>query len=260
LTENEDLLVAADRNDKSQRLRGLIAIQTSGKNGSVCLRVENHPQEVVLLDPGQRTAVTLTPAISGLLSRSRAMGVDIEFVGVAVGPGSFTGLRIGVTTAKTLAYALGCRTVAVDTLAAMAGAVFRGDPAIRSACVAIDAYRQQVFVARWDRDQWAAAAQNDSLASRSEVWPIAKWKDMVAADLKDTTTRFAADPSLVRALRPDQPQAADGNLGNGLAVIDATAADVADLAISLAHHGHTVEPMRLNPNYLRDSAAEEKLG
>jgi len=261
LTEIEDLHAGTDRTDKSQRLRGLIAIQTSGRSGSVCLRIEGHPEEVIVLDPAKRTAVTLTPAIDALLTRTRAMGGHIDLVAVATGPGSFTGLRIGVTTAKTLAYALGCRAVAVDTLAAMAGAIFRFDPAIRSACVAINAYRQQVFVAQWDRAQLAAAAQDDSLASRSEVWPVERWKDRVAAaDPTDTATRFAAESSLVRGLRPDQTLASDGGPVSDLIVVDLTAADVANLATSLANHGHTVEPMRLNPNYLRDSAAEEKLG
>jgi len=261
LTENDDLHVGTDRTDKSQRLRGLIAIETSGRTGSVCLRIENHPEEAVAFDPAKRTAVTLTPAIDALLARTRAIGADIDLVAVAVGPGSFTGLRIGVTTAKTLAYALGGRAVAVDTLAAMAGAIFRRDPQIRSACVAINAYRQQLFVAHWDRDQWAAASQDDSLASRSEVWPVERWKDLVTtADPADKTTRFAAEPSLVRGLRSDQPLAADGGPVNDLMAVDLTAADVADLAIALARQGHTVAPMRLNPNYLRDSAAEEKLG
>jgi tRNA threonylcarbamoyl adenosine modification protein YeaZ len=261
LTENDDLHVGTDRTDKSQRLRGLIAIQTSGRSGSVCLRIDNHPEERVVFDPAKRTAVTLTPAIDDLLARARAMGANIDRVAVAVGPGSFTGLRIGVTTAKTLAYALGCRAVAVDTLAAMAGAIFRRDPAIRSACVAMNAYRQQLFVAHWDRDQWTAASQDDSLASRSEVWPVERWRDRFAtADPADKTTRFAAESSLVRVLRPDQPLATDGVPESDLLVVDLTAADVADLAISLAGWGHTVAPLRLNPNYLRDSAAEEKLG
>ena len=60
------------------------------------------------LDPTRRSAQTLAPAIATLLDAVEWRPADVELVAVATGPGSFTGLRIGVTTAKAFAYAAGC--------------------------------------------------------------------------------------------------------------------------------------------------------
>ena len=75
------------------------------------------------LDSDCRTAATLAPALRDMLSWCEQQGEPLGFVSVADGPGSFTGLRIGVTTAKTLCYALEFASrVAVDSLAAIAAA------------------------------------------------------------------------------------------------------------------------------------------
>src|SRR5690606_21357208 len=149
--------------------------ETSGRTGSVAWCDGQHPPQLIELDSARRTTATLAPAIAELLAAARAQHRAIDLVAVANGPGSFTGVRIGVTTAKLLAYALGCRLVAVDPLAAMAGAVFQQHPGCDSAAVAINAYRQQLFVADWTREQWVAAAQDNTLAEHSRVCSTADW-------------------------------------------------------------------------------------
>src|SRR5215813_11089947 len=102
----------------------ILAIETSGRHGSIAtLCGEAEALSVVgqtMLNAEQRTAQALAPALRSLLSEAGWRPDSVELVAVAVGPGSFTGLRIGVTTAKTLAYAVGCQAIGVHTLLAIA--------------------------------------------------------------------------------------------------------------------------------------------
>lgn len=106
----------------SQALHNL-AIETSGRVGSVCLGRGDDLLESVQLPPQERHRLDLMAAIDGLCHRHGAAPADLGQVYVSVGPGSFTGLRIAVSTAKVLAQVLGARLVAVPTLEVLAAAV-----------------------------------------------------------------------------------------------------------------------------------------
>src|SRR4029078_6236163 len=73
-----------------------------------------------LLIGDERTAQVLAPTIQRLLAQAEWSPKSVELVAVTVGPGSFTGLRIGVTTAKAFAYAVGADVLGVNTLEALA--------------------------------------------------------------------------------------------------------------------------------------------
>lgn len=224
---------------------GLIALETSGPSGSVAWfpaePAADRPAGWIPLDPQQRSAVTLAAALHELIEDMREHGQRPDWVAVANGPGSFTGLRIGVTTAKTLAYALGCRCLAVDTLAAMAWRFFR-QPSADQTLVGINAYRGQVFAARWTRQRLSTAARSATWASATEIWPAARWREEAA-----NAPACAADVSLCR----QSPAAVE---------LAPTAIDVGDLARIAARSGHHCSPLELLPNYFRHSAAEENLG
>ncbi len=265
MNETTDLNPSYDRPHQSQRLRGLLAIETGGRCGSIAWHVVDGDRRYIPLDPAKRSAVTLASAIAEVIVQSRNDGVAIDAVAVNVGPGSFTGLRIGVTTAKTLAYALGCRLIAVDSLACAAGVVFNQYPETPTACVALNAYRQQFFVAKWQRDDWQRAFADDSHAAADEVWATQRFRDFVAESANQTGVRIAVEPSALRQLQ-DAETDVGNNDGNADAQrfesaqsLEITAQDVAAFALRLAQYDHFVVPMSCNPNYLRDSAAEEKL-
>ncbi len=94
--------------------------------------------------PGHTTR--LLPLASELLAQAGLSWSALERVAVGVGPGTFTGLRIGVATARGLAQSLGVELVGVSTLRVLAEAAQREDPR-RGVLVAIDARRGEAFLA-----------------------------------------------------------------------------------------------------------------
>lgn len=111
--------------------------------------------------PGHVTQ--LLPLASEALAEAGQPWTAITRIAVGVGPGTFTGLRIGVATARALAATAGAELVGVSTLAALAAA---GDDGTR-VVAALDARRREVFAAAW-ADAARAAAVRDP-----EIGPVA---------------------------------------------------------------------------------------
>lgn len=87
----------------------------------------------------------LVPLIQGLLTHTGISKKDLKAVGVSKGPGSYTGLRIGISTAKGLAYALDIPLIGVDTLDAMAVGYLNGCLANDVIIPMLDARRMEVY-------------------------------------------------------------------------------------------------------------------
>src|SRR5690242_6997614 len=118
----------------------ILALETSDLGGSIALFDDGELLKYAALEPPQRSARWLAPAIDGALREAGREPREIGLVAVTTGPGSFTGLRVGVTTAKTLAYAVGCPVVGVNTLEAIAK---RAATLQSPVWAVIDAQRQQ---------------------------------------------------------------------------------------------------------------------
>jgi len=93
---------------------------------------------------------TLFPLITSVLAQAQVSLSEVEGVGVSIGPGSFTGLRISLSAVKGLSYALGHQVVGVSTLEALAGTVTNWQGLI---CPMLDARRREVYAALFLRDQ-----------------------------------------------------------------------------------------------------------
>ncbi|MBC8113901.1 MAG: tRNA (adenosine(37)-N6)-threonylcarbamoyltransferase complex dimerization subunit type 1 TsaB, partial [Candidatus Saccharimonas sp.] len=99
----------------------VIGLDTSGLVGSVALLCDGELLgERSLGEAGRRHAQSLVLELHELLKSHGAKPRDVKAVAVSKGPGSFTGLRVGLVCAKTFAYATGCQFVAVNTFEAIA--------------------------------------------------------------------------------------------------------------------------------------------
>lgn len=100
----------------------ILALETTDRIGSVAALSGSNPLLQLALHSGQRSAQALAPAVRDLLEQVGWMPDEVELVAVSVGPGSFTGLRVGVTMAKVFAYAVGAEVLGINTLEAIANA------------------------------------------------------------------------------------------------------------------------------------------
>lgn len=124
----------------------ILAIESSATACSVALCEDERLLAQSFQNNGLTHSVTLLPMLDQVL---RGCGVELEevdLIAAAAGPGSFTGLRIGVSAAKGLAWPLHKPCAAVSTLEAMAWMLAHTEMEI---CAAMDARRQQVYAARF---------------------------------------------------------------------------------------------------------------
>ncbi len=127
----------------------ILSIDTSGRQGSLALaRGDANAFDVLELVPlaGGMYSAQLIPEIAALLDRRRVRKTDIEGYAVVSGPGSFTGLRVGLSTIKGLAEILPRPIAAVSMLEAIAAQTNHDGRAI----AALDAGRKQLFVGEYD--------------------------------------------------------------------------------------------------------------
>ena len=125
----------------------ILALETSAVSASVAVCDD----EALIAQSFQRTGLThsatLMPMLEDMLKNAGMSLSDIDLIAVAAGPGSFTGLRIGVSAAKGLAWSLDKPCAAVSTLEAMAWQLIGMNGIV---CAAMDARRQQVYNALFD--------------------------------------------------------------------------------------------------------------
>ena len=129
----------------------ILNIETSTKNCSVALAKEGKPVEVIdYMEEGFSHAEKLHVFIDQLLKKNQISPSDLSAISVSKGPGSYTGLRIGVSTAKGLAYGLGIPLIAISTLEHMAHQIQNQKGLI---IPMIDARRMEVYSAVFDENK-----------------------------------------------------------------------------------------------------------
>src|SRR5262249_5318634 len=120
-----------------------LLLETSQQPGFVALGEGANLLEVRRLDEARRHARDLAPAVAELLAHERWKPRDMDGVLVSRGPGSYTGLRVGVMSAKTFAYATGCALVALETFAVIAS---QAPAEIKQLTVLADAQQDKVYI------------------------------------------------------------------------------------------------------------------
>jgi tRNA threonylcarbamoyladenosine biosynthesis protein TsaB len=135
----------------------ILHIETSTKVCSVALSRED--QVISWEDKGDAMNHTalLAPMIAGILNKNNLTANDLGAISISSGPGSYTGLRVGSSTAKALAYSLGIPLIAVPTLEALSFAALEAHDSVSDVVPMIDARRDEVYAAIYNRDlqiQW----------------------------------------------------------------------------------------------------------
>lgn len=127
----------------------ILNIDTAVETSSVCL-AKNEKLLGVKINPSQKdSAAWLHVAIKELMLEQKISLNKLHAVAVSAGPGSYTGLRVGMAAAKGLCYALQKPLIAVNTLQMMAWAAHKEDADLL--CPMIDARRMEVFTAVFDK-------------------------------------------------------------------------------------------------------------
>ncbi len=224
----------------------IMALETSAKAVSVAVVEDGAVLAAAYQNIRLTHSVTLMPLMDGMLHNAGLTAADMDLIAVAAGPGSFTGLRIGVSAAKGLAWALDLPCCGVSTLEAMVENVrmFEG-----TVICAMDARRQQIYNAVFD-------CRGGVLTRRCEDRAVAL--ETLADELKNDT-----QPKIVvgdGAKLCDIYLNAQG-ISCRMAPPDSRyqkAAGVALAAERLAQEGQTVTAQTLRPVYLRLSQAERE--
>ena len=122
----------------------ILALETTEKFGSVALMDGNHVLAEKILPRDRRSSQTLHPVMQTLFEETRIAPTEIDVVAVVAGPGSFTGLRVGVTAAKVFAYTIGAQVIVLDTFETVVSAM---PPHAGVFSVGVDAQRGEVVAA-----------------------------------------------------------------------------------------------------------------
>ncbi len=219
----------------------LLSVDTSGKQGSIALaRAVEHSAdggdfEVIEIAPlvGGTFSAQLIPQIVELLSRNGFTKSDIGALAAASGPGSFTGLRIGLAAVKALAEVLERPIAAVSLLEVC---VFTSG-AQGKIMAALDAGRSDVYVGEYKIPAVPGQVPREHILTRSEFLAQAKGWTVVTPDSVLSEAAGAAGLS-VSTLPP------------------ISAAAVARLGWRKIQSGETVTPEQLEANYIRRTDAE----
>ena len=212
----------------------LLILETSHRFGTVALA---HGAVIVgerSLDESRRQARDLVPALHELLTRHQWRARDLDGVIVSRGPGSYTGLRVGLMSAKTLAYATGCALLAIDTFAA----IYQPISAYPNVDIIADAQQDNIYVQRFGADPEPLT-----------IVPLAVWLESALA--KRTSV---AGPGL---------ETFEGRLPAELAILPRETwlplpTGLLTLGLARYRKGERDEPFAVEPLYLRASSAEQK--
>ena len=126
----------------------ILNIETATEICSVCVSNELNVLATCQAEGHYSHASEITLLIASCLAKAKIKMSELDAIAVSQGPGSYTGLRIGVSTAKGICYALGKPLIAINTLQALANASHQKKEAFY--CPMIDARRMEVYTAVFD--------------------------------------------------------------------------------------------------------------
>jgi tRNA threonylcarbamoyladenosine biosynthesis protein TsaB len=223
--------------------RRALAIETSSRIGSIAAVEAGRVLSEEQFEHGLQHAAQIVPIIDRLCRAQGWSPRDPEELYVSAGPGSFTGLRIGITLAKTLALASGVKLVAVPSVRVL---VENAPADARHVIIVLDAKREQIFTARFER------AGED-------------WIEREPAQLSSLTEMLRRSPRPVHLLGEGMPyhakfieNSASDVIVTPMELWRPRAGVVAKVGEAMARRGEFTDPDRFTPIYIRKPEAEEK--
>ncbi|NOT25313.1 MAG: tRNA (adenosine(37)-N6)-threonylcarbamoyltransferase complex dimerization subunit type 1 TsaB [Acidobacteria bacterium] len=213
----------------------ILALDTTTRPGSAAVMQDGRVLREAAGDSTREQAVRLPGDLAALLADASLSLSDVSALAVATGPGSFTGLRVGIATMQGLAVAMRVPLIGVSALDALAHMAFAQHPGGRVAAW-IDAWRGEVFAACYE-------------AGREVSSPTVAKPHDVATELRDESIRFTGDGALVhQAVIRD-------TLGSAARFTDPVAPVLAGAIAALAHAaylaGERPLPHAIQPLYVR---------
>ena len=193
-----------------------MALDTSGGEASVALvRDEAGVRELLgsaVLPTGMRHGVDLFPALQRLLEEASVAPRDVRLVAVGTGPGSYTGLRVGITAARAFAYAAGAQLLGIPSCDAWAAAT---PIDVRSLAVVLDARIKAVYLAVYEASNgtWIRRDGPELMEPGAAAARIPQGAVLVGDGVGPYAAAFAGQSSCATPTRADASQVADLALG-----------------------------------------------
>ena len=218
----------------------ILGIDTSGKSGGVTLAEASGTTGFGVLASapiaGGTFSAQLVPTVAALLEKSRLGIRDIDGFAAASGPGSFTGLRVGLSAIKGLAEVLHKPIATVSLLEAVAAS----SPQNGKIIAALDAGRSEVFYGLYEVEGGKPTCLNEQLLSSTELIEYANKPDVVLTLTSDSLLKEKLSEAGVEVHLTERP---DSSM-------------IARIGARKLIAGQTISVEALDANYLRRSDAE----
>jgi tRNA threonylcarbamoyladenosine biosynthesis protein TsaB len=236
----------------------ILAVETATRAGSVGVARGYEVLACVAGNASSSHSTDLIENIDRVLRGADLQLSDVDLFGAATGPGSFTGLRIGLATVKSLAVAMNKKCIGVSTLAAVAHAAGQS----RRTVALLPAGRGEVFAQMFSVTGNDVFALDQAMHISPEVL-LAKYSSFKAITWAGEGAHAQLKVLRAEADRRQIPFAlATGANGGGWAIAphnENIAASIAQLSAGEYDAGRTIEPADLHANYVRPSDAEMKV-
>lgn len=228
----------------TEKIPIVLALETTGKCGSIALVSPDHTLAEYSLDTKTTHSRRLLSGIDWIMHDADLSWPDIDAVAVSLGPGSFTGLRIGLSTAKGLVMAANNKMIGVPTLDGLACQIPFSTHQI---CPVIDARKKEVYTAFF---RYSPEYKNiERVSDYRAVEPHA-----LAAQINEPTI-FLGDGATVYG-RLFKQELGDLAMLAPAAMFFARAACVGKIALEMLKNQEAIDPATATPIYIRKSDAE----
>ncbi len=225
----------------------VLAIDTCELRGSIAILKDDAALHVVPHAVAEEYSSWLLPAVDSALESAEIALGEVDLFAAASGPGSFTGVRIGLTTVKAWSEVFGKPIVAVSRLEAVAA---QSQSTAHYVASFIDAQRDQIFGALYHRAEGGLALVGQEMVASPEVF--VEWVDERAS--RNEVAWISTDPNSLAKHPAWQPRAARGD---GIHCVPCVLAPfIGKMAFQRALTGNLFDALSVDANYVRRSYVE----